>query len=45
MKIFLMDKLHQLLHKFCFGNADEDNHIFLDASQVANDSAESSYSS
>ena len=43
MKIFLMDKLHQLFPDFGFGDKDEDDDIFLDASQVANDSAQSSY--
>ena len=39
MKIFdHMDKLHQLIPDFGFGIVDEDDHIFLDSSQVAHDS-------
>ena len=33
-----MDKHHQLFPDFDFGDADEDEDIFPDASQVANDS-------
>ena len=42
-KIFHMDKLHQLFPDFDFGDADEDDDTFLYASQVANDSTQSSY--
>ena len=42
VKIFHMDKL-QLFPDFDFDDADEDDDIFLDASQVANDSTQSSY--
>ena len=43
VKIFHMGKLHQLFPDFDFGEADGDNDIFLDASQVANYSTQSSY--
>ena len=43
MKIFHMDKLHQLFPDFDFGDADEDDDNFLNASQVANDSTQFSY--
>ena len=38
VNIFHMDKHHQLFPDFDFGDADEDEDIFPDASQVANDS-------
>ena len=38
-----MDKLDQFFPDFDFGDVDEDDDIFLDASQVANDSAQSAY--
>ena len=38
-----MNKLHQLFPDFDFGGTDEDDDIFLYASQVANDSIQSSY--
>ena len=38
-----MDKLHKLFPGFDFGDGDEDDDIFLDASQAANDSIQSSY--
>ena len=41
MKIF--HKLHQLFPDFDFGDADKVDDICLDASQVANDSTQSSY--
>ena len=34
VKIFYMDKLHELFPKFVFENEDDEDHIFLDASQV-----------
>ena len=43
VKIFHMDKLHQLLPDLDFGDADEDDDIFLDASQVANNSTQFRY--
>ena len=43
VKNFHVDKLHQLFPDFDFGDVDEDDDIFLDASQVANDSAQSAY--
>ena len=43
VKIFHMVKLQQLFPDFDFGDADDDNDIFLDVSQVANDSTQSSY--
>ena len=44
MKICNMDlQLHQHFPDFDFGDADEDDDIFLNASQVANDSLQSSY--
>ena len=43
LKIFHMDKLDQFFPDFDFGDVDEDDDIFLDASQVANDSAQSAY--
>ena len=43
VKIFHMNKLYQLFLDFDFGYADEDDDIFLDASQVANESTKSSY--
>ena len=42
VNIFHMEKLHQLFPDFEFGSADENDDIFLDASQVANDSTKSS---
>ena len=42
VEIFHMEKLHQLFPDFEFGSADENDDIFLDASQVANDSTKSS---
>lgn len=40
VKIFcIMYKLHYLFPDFGFGNRDEHDDIFLDASQVSNDSA------
>ena len=38
MKIFHMDELHGLFPDFDFGYADDKDDIFLDASQVVNDS-------
>ena len=38
-----MDKLHGLFPGFDFGDADDEDDIFLDASQVVNDSVQSSY--
>ena len=43
VKIFQMHKFHQLFPDSDFGDADEDNDIFLNASQVANGSTQSSY--
>ena len=43
MKIFHMDELHGLFPDFDFGYADDKDDIFLDASQVVNDSVQSSY--
>ena len=43
MKIFHMDKLHGLFPDFDFVNADDEDDTFLDASQVMNDSVQSSY--
>ena len=44
MKIFHMDKLHELFSDFDFGDAKDEDDIFLDASQVVNnDSVRSSY--
>ena len=37
-----MNKLHQLFPDFDFSDADEDDDIFLAASEVANDSTQSS---
>ena len=38
-----MDKLHHPFRDFDFSDADEDDDIFLDASQIANASVQSSY--
>ena len=38
-----MDTLDQLFPDFDFGDANEYDNIFLDASKVANDSVQSSY--
>ena len=43
MKIIYMDKLHGLFPDFDFGDADDEDDIFLDASQVVDDSVQSSY--
>ena len=43
MKIFHMDKLHGLFPDFDFGDAFDKNDIFLDPSQVVNDSVQPSY--
>ena len=43
VKIFHMDKLHQLFPDFDFSDVDENDDIFLDTSQVTNDSTQSSY--
>ena len=43
LKIFHKDKLHGLFPEFDFGYADDRDDIFLDASQVVNDSVQSSY--
>ena len=43
VKIFHIEKLHQLLPDFEFGDADEHENIFLDTFKVANDSTQSSY--
>lgn len=43
MRILHIDKLHKPFPGFDFGDADEDDVIFLDASQAANDSIQSSY--
>ena len=43
MKIFHMDKLHELFPDFDFGDADDEDDIFLDASQVVNDLVQPSY--
>ena len=43
LKIFRIDKLYQFFADFDFGDADEDEGIFQDASQVANDYVQSSY--
>ena len=43
LKIFHKDKLHGLFPEFDFGYADDRDGIFLDASQVVNDSVQSSY--
>ena len=44
VKIFHMDKLHGLFPDFDFGDAEDKDGIFLDASQVVNnDSMQSSY--
>ena len=44
VKIFHMDKLHGLFPDFNFGDAEDEDDIFLDASQVVNnDSMQSSY--
>ena len=42
MKIFHIDKLHELFPDFDFGDADDED-IFLDASQVVNDSVQPCY--
>ena len=41
--IFHMDKLHGLFPDFEFRDADNEDDIFLDALQVVNDLAQSSY--
>ena len=43
VKIFHMNKLHELFLDFDFGDADNEDDIFLDASQVVNNSVQSSY--
>ena len=43
MKIFHMDKLHGVFPDFDFGDADNEDDIFLDASQVVSDSVQSGY--
>ena len=43
VNVFHMDKLHQLSPDFDFGDVDEDDDIFLDASQLSNDSTQSCY--
>ena len=44
VKIFHVDKLHRLFSDFDFGDAEDGDDIFLDASQVVNnDSVQSSY--
>ena len=44
VKIFHTDKLHGLFPDFDFGDAEDEDDIFLDASQVVNnDSIQSSY--
>ena len=43
VKIFHMEKLHQLLPDFEFGDADEHKDISLDTFKVVNDSTQSSY--
>ena len=43
MKIFHMDKFHELFPDVDFGDADDEDDIFLDASQVVNDSVQPSY--
>ena len=43
VKIFHMDKIHGFFPEIYFGDADDENDIFLDASQVVNDSVQSSY--
>ena len=43
VKLFHMDTLDQLFPDFDFGDANEYDNIFLDASKVANDSVQSSY--
>ena len=43
VKIFHMDKLHGLFPNFDFGDADDKDNVFLDASQVVNDSVQSSF--
>ena len=44
MKIFHMDKLNGLFPDFDFGDNEDEDDIFLDASQVMNnDSVQSSY--
>ena len=43
VNIFHMDKLHQLFPDFDFSDAGEDDDIFLDASELAYDSTQSSY--
>ena len=43
VKVFHRYKLHQLLPDFDFGDTYEDDDIFLDASQAAKNSTQSSY--
>ena len=43
VKVFHRDKLHQLLPDFDFGDTYEDDDIFLDVSQAAKNSTQSSY--
>ena len=43
MKVFHMDKLHELFPDFDFSDADDEDDIFIDASPVVNDSVQSSY--
>ena len=42
VKIFHLGKLHQFFADFDFGDLDEDDDMFLDASQIANDFTQSS---
>ena len=43
VKIFHMNKLHELFLDFDFGDADNEDDILLDASQVVNNLVQSSY--
>ena len=42
VKIFHMDKLYGLFSDFSFGDAYDEDEVFLDPSQVTNDSVQSS---
>ena len=42
VKIFHMDKFYGLFPDFSFGDADDEDEVFLDPSQVINDSVQSS---
>ena len=42
VKIFHMDKFYGLFPDFSFGDVDDEDEVFLDPSQVINDSVQSS---